>query len=135
MQQAGNENTQAYQVEVVISILLQILVTKLQGNVKQPEERINNQILGVKGLTILTCQVYTCLVLCNCCHHHKRLQGDYSKHYWHELLYRISHTTDTDLMDLLPGYYGPGLQHEQKSYQIVSCAQKIDNENEIPAAR
>ena len=26
MQQAGNENTQAYQVEVVISILLQILV-------------------------------------------------------------------------------------------------------------
>ena len=32
IQQAGNENIQTYQVEVVISILLQILVTNLQGN-------------------------------------------------------------------------------------------------------
>ena len=32
IQQAGNENIQTYQVEVVISILLQILITNLQGN-------------------------------------------------------------------------------------------------------
>ena len=33
MQQTGNENTQTYQVEVVILIYHQILVTYLQGNV------------------------------------------------------------------------------------------------------
>lgn len=38
-------------------------------------------------------------------------------------------------MDSLPGDYGPGLQHEQKSYKIISFAQKTDNENEIPAAK
>ena len=32
IQQAGNENIQTYQVEVIISILLQILITNLQGN-------------------------------------------------------------------------------------------------------
>ena len=32
IQQAGNENIQTYQVEVVISILLQIIITNLQGN-------------------------------------------------------------------------------------------------------
>ena len=32
IQQAGNENIQTYQVEVVIFILLQILITNLQGN-------------------------------------------------------------------------------------------------------
>ena len=32
IQQAGNENIQTYQVEVVISILIQILITNLQGN-------------------------------------------------------------------------------------------------------
>ena len=36
-----------YQVEVVILIWNQILVTNLQGNVLQPEGRINNQILWV----------------------------------------------------------------------------------------
>ena len=51
IQQTGNENTQMHQVEVVILIQLQILVTNLQGNVSQQEGRINNQILGVKGLT------------------------------------------------------------------------------------
>ena len=30
-------------------IQLQILITNLQENVQQLEERINNQILGVKG--------------------------------------------------------------------------------------
>ena len=38
------------QVEVFIWSYHQILVTKLQGNVLQLERRINNQILGVKGL-------------------------------------------------------------------------------------
>ena len=42
MQQTGNENTQTYQVEVVILIYHQILVTYLQGNVQQLEGRINN---------------------------------------------------------------------------------------------
>ena len=51
-QHKGNENTQTYQVEVVILIQYHILVTYLQGNVKQLEGRINNQILGVKGLNI-----------------------------------------------------------------------------------
>ena len=35
---------------VVISIWHQIFVTYLQENVEQLEERINKQILGVKGL-------------------------------------------------------------------------------------
>ena len=43
----GNENIQTYQVEVVILIPHQILITKLQGNVLQLEVRMKNQILGV----------------------------------------------------------------------------------------
>ena len=47
----ANENTQThYQEEVFVLILHQILVTNLQRIVKQQEERINNQILVVKGL-------------------------------------------------------------------------------------
>ena len=41
----GNENTQMYQVEVIILIKHQILITYLQGNVLQLEGRINNHIL------------------------------------------------------------------------------------------
>ena len=36
--------------EVFVLILHQILITYLQGIVWQQEERINNKILGVKGL-------------------------------------------------------------------------------------
>ena len=43
----GNENIQTYQVEVVVFISHQILVTKLQGNVLQLEMRMKNQILEV----------------------------------------------------------------------------------------
>ena len=43
----GNKNIQTYQVEVVVLIAHQILITKLQGNVLQPEVRMKNQILGV----------------------------------------------------------------------------------------
>ena len=43
----SNKNTQAYQEEVFILILHQILLTNLQGIVYQQEERIDNQILGV----------------------------------------------------------------------------------------
>ena len=50
-QQTGNENIQTYHLELVILISCQILMTKLQGNVKQEEGRINNQILGVKELS------------------------------------------------------------------------------------
>ena len=39
-----------YHVQGIILIERQILVTNLQGNVQQLEGRINNQILGVKGL-------------------------------------------------------------------------------------
>ena len=39
-----------YQVEIVILIYDQILITNLQENVRQLEGRINNQILGIKGL-------------------------------------------------------------------------------------
>ena len=53
----GNKNTQTNQVEVVIFIQHQILVTNLQGDVLQLEERINNQILGLKGLRASTSQV------------------------------------------------------------------------------
>ena len=49
----GDENTQTFQVEIVILIKHQILITNLQGNVWQREGRINNQILGVKGLKYL----------------------------------------------------------------------------------
>ena len=49
-QQTGNENTQTHQVEVVILIKHQILIINLWENVWQLEGRINNQILGVKGL-------------------------------------------------------------------------------------
>ena len=50
IQQTDNENTQTYQVEAAILIKHQALITKLQGNVQLLEGRINNQILGVKGL-------------------------------------------------------------------------------------
>ena len=46
----GNENIQTNRVEVVILIQHQILVINLQGDVLQLEGRINNQILGLKGL-------------------------------------------------------------------------------------
>ena len=47
----SNENIQTNRVEVVILIQHQILVTAdLQGDVLQLEGRINNQILGLKGL-------------------------------------------------------------------------------------
>ena len=49
-QQTGNENIQTYQVEAVILIWHQVLLTNLQGKVTLLEGRINNQILGVKGL-------------------------------------------------------------------------------------
>ena len=51
IQQTGYENTQIDQVEVVILIWHQILVTTLHGNALQLEGRIINQILGVKKLT------------------------------------------------------------------------------------
>ena len=38
----------------MILIQPQILITNLQGNVWQLEERINNPILGVKGLMPVT---------------------------------------------------------------------------------
>ena len=50
MQQTDNENTQTYQVKVVILIYHQILMTNLQGHLQQVERRVNNQILGIKGL-------------------------------------------------------------------------------------
>ena len=53
IQQKGNENIQTYQVEAAILIQHQVLITNLQGNVQQLEGRINNQILGVKGLMVL----------------------------------------------------------------------------------
>ena len=46
---SGNENTESYQVEIVILIKHWILITNSQGNVYQPEGRIKNQILGVKS--------------------------------------------------------------------------------------
>ena len=45
-----NENIQTNRVEVVILIQHQILVINLQVDVLQLEGRINNQILGLKGL-------------------------------------------------------------------------------------
>ena len=45
----GNKNTQTNQVEVFL-IQHQILITYLQGDVLQLEGRINNHILGLKGL-------------------------------------------------------------------------------------
>ena len=50
IQQADSEKIQTYQVEVVISILHQILLSNFQGNVSQPEERINDKILGINVL-------------------------------------------------------------------------------------
>ena len=50
--QTGSENTQTYQVHNIILIEHQILITNLQGDVKQLKERINNQVLGVNGLTL-----------------------------------------------------------------------------------
>ena len=46
----GNENIQTNRVEVVILIQHQILVINLQVDMLQLEGRINNQILGLKGL-------------------------------------------------------------------------------------
>ena len=42
-------NTQTYQVEVVVEIQHQILITKLPGNVQQMEGRVDNQIWELKG--------------------------------------------------------------------------------------
>ena len=52
----GNENTQTNQVEVFL-IQHQILITNLQEDVLQLKGRINNHILGLKGLRAFTCQV------------------------------------------------------------------------------
>ena len=52
IQQTGNENIQSSQVEVVVLIQHQILITYLQGNVWQLEGRINIQISGIKLLSI-----------------------------------------------------------------------------------
>ena len=52
IQQTSSEITQTYQVQDFILIAHQILVTHLQGNLWQLEERINNQILGVEGLIV-----------------------------------------------------------------------------------
>ena len=53
MQQTDNENTQTYQVKVVLLIYHQILMPNLQGHLQQVERRVNNQILGFKGLKSL----------------------------------------------------------------------------------
>ena len=45
------------QVEVVTLIYHQILITNTQGNELKLEGRINNQILGVKGLVPLLCKI------------------------------------------------------------------------------
>ena len=52
IQQTGNENIQSSQVEVVVLIQHQILITYLQGNEWQLEGRINIQISGIKWLSI-----------------------------------------------------------------------------------
>ena len=54
IQQTGSENTQTYQVQDIILMKHQFLITNLQGNVLQLKGRINNQILGVQGLISLT---------------------------------------------------------------------------------
>ena len=46
----GNENTQTYQVEVVILIQHKILVFNSPENGYQLDGRINNQTFGDKGL-------------------------------------------------------------------------------------
>ena len=60
----GIENTQTYQLKVVVILIKQqILVTNLQGNVLQVEESISNQILGVKGVKSMYSQtsiIQTC---------------------------------------------------------------------------
>ena len=50
IQQTGYENIQTHQLEAAILIQHQVLITNLQGSVQQLQGRINNQILGVKGL-------------------------------------------------------------------------------------
>ena len=50
-QQTDTENTQNLSGNVVVLISQQILVINLQGNVKQPERRTQNQILGWLTLT------------------------------------------------------------------------------------
>ena len=45
LQHTGDKNTQTYRIEVFILIQNQILVSNLQRNVKQLEERINNLIM------------------------------------------------------------------------------------------
>ena len=53
MEQTDDENTQTYQVKVVILIYHQILMPNLQGHLQQVERSVNNQILGLKGLKSL----------------------------------------------------------------------------------
>ena len=72
VQQTGKENTQTYQVELVIVIVNQIVVTNLKGNMQQQEGRVNHQILGVKALTVhnervteLDYELYLILALVN----------------------------------------------------------------------
>ena len=64
----SDENTQTFQVEVVILIKHQILITNLQGNVWQREGIINDQILGVKGLKYLKLliQIFDLLATLTC---------------------------------------------------------------------
>ena len=50
IQQTDYEHFQAYQVEIVILIWHQILLTNLNRSVWQQEERIDHQILGDKGV-------------------------------------------------------------------------------------
>ena len=50
IQKTGYENVHTYQVKAAFLIKHQILITNLQGYILQLEGRINNQILGVKGL-------------------------------------------------------------------------------------
>ena len=50
--EAGNEDTQAYWVEVVLTIKNPNSPDQLQRIVQKQEGRINSQILGVKGLTL-----------------------------------------------------------------------------------
>ena len=50
IQHNGNENTQTHQVKDITLIENHIFLTNSNGNVQQLEGRINNQILGVKGL-------------------------------------------------------------------------------------
>lgn len=50
IQQVDSEKIQTHQAEAAISILHQTLPNNPQGNVQQPEGRINNKILGINVL-------------------------------------------------------------------------------------